>query len=78
MQVKLRQVGNSIGLTLPASELRALSAKPGDIVELEITRIVRRAREGWDVTTRWSGANDAPLLLAELPNSHFENEEWEW
>lgn len=78
MQVKLRQVGNSIGLTIPSSELQSLNAKAGDIVELEIKRVVRHVRAGWDDPTRWHGANDEPLLLDGTDESSFDNEEWQW
>ena len=48
MRARLRQVGNSIGLIVPASELRAISAGAGDIVELEIRQVERAARLGWN------------------------------
>jgi antitoxin component of MazEF toxin-antitoxin module len=48
MQVKLRQVGNSIGLTIPTNELKLMNAQLGDIVEIEIKRVIRNARADWD------------------------------
>lgn len=78
MRVKLRQVGNSVGLTIPASELRALEAEVGDEVELEITRVIPRPRSGWDDPRRWSGAGEAPLLLDEQPATRFDEAEWQW
>ena len=78
MRVKLRQVGNSVGLTIPASELRALEAEVGDEVELKITRVIHRPRSGWDDPGRWQGAGEAPLLLDEQPATGFDEAEWQW
>ena len=53
MQIKLRQVGNGVGLTLPASELKAISAEVGDTIELDIKRVVRHVRDGWEDAALW-------------------------
>lgn len=78
VQVKLRQVGNSVGLTIPSSELQSMNAKAGDIVELEIKRVVRHVRAGWDDAALWDGADDEPLLLDGSTKSSFDSDEWEW
>ena len=78
MRAKLRQVGNSIGLTIPASELRAINAEAGDTVEIEIKEVIKSPRETWDDPAKWQGAGDeAPLLAEELEND-FERVDWEW
>ena len=73
MQAKLRPVGNSVGLTIPSSELQAVNAKAGDIVELEIKHVVRHVRAGWDDAALWQAADGESLLL-----ETFYDEEWEW
>ena len=78
MQVKLRQVGNSVGLTIPASELRSINAQAGDVIELEIKRVIHHVREGWNDASLWQGAGDESLLLDGAHESIFDNEEWEW
>ena len=78
MRVRLRQVGNSIGLIVPAHELRAISARAGDIVDLEIRDVVREARSGWNDPSRWKDAAEEPLLLAGASENTFDDGEWEW
>lgn len=78
MRARLRQVGNSIGLIVPAHELRAISATAGDTVDFEIRNVVRGARSGWNDPSRWVGATDEPLLLAGAPENVFDDGEWEW
>ncbi len=78
MRARLRQVGNSIGLIVPAHELRAISARAGDIVDLEIRGVVRGARSGWNDPSRWEGAAEEPLLLAGASENVFDDGEWEW
>ena len=78
MQAKLRQVGNSVGLTIPASELKGLSAKAGDIIELEIKSVVHHVRDGWNDAALWQGANDEPLYLESVPESSFDDDGWKW
>ena len=78
MQVKLRPVGNSVGLTIPSSELQAVNAKAGDIVELEIKHVVRHVRAGWDDAALWQAADGESLLLEGADESSFNDEEWEW
>lgn len=77
MQVKLRQVGNSVGVTIPSSELKRMDAVIGDTVEIEIIRVMRNTRADWDNPDRWIGADQEPLLLDELPSPEFDKE-WQW
>ena len=78
MRARLRQVGNSIGLIVPAHELRTISARAGDVVDLEIRSVVRGARSGWNDPSRWAGAAEEPLLLAGASETVFDDGEWEW
>ena len=78
MQAKLRQIGNSIGMTIPASELKALCARPGDTVELQITKVIRNARVGWENPSLWKNVNEEPLHLESLSENNFDKKEWAW
>lgn len=77
MQALLRPIGNSVGVILSASVLKALSAEPGDTVELEIKRIIPALRQGWENPALWQGASDEPLHLSDSANA-FDQEEWQW
>ena len=76
VQIKLRPVGNSVGLTIPASELRSIGAKVGDVIEVDIKCVVRGLRAGWDNPALWQGAEEEPMLLAGVPESLFDDDEW--
>jgi len=78
MRAKLRQVGNSVGLTIPASELQALDAQVGDEVELEIKQIFHYARAEWNDPEKWQGVKEEPMLLDEDQKNTFDDEDWEW
>ena len=78
MRVKLRRVGNSVGVTIPASELKAIAAKAGDMVELEIKQVIQPARNSWDDPAQWRGADKEPQLLEGVPEAEFDEEEWQW
>lgn len=78
MQAKLRQIGNSIGMTIPANELKALCARPGDTVELHITKVIRHARTDWENPNRWKEVNKEPIHLENIPDNHFDKEGWIW
>ena len=78
MRVKLRQVGNSVGLTIPASELKAIEAQVGDMVELDIKQVIRPSRESWVDPGQWQGADKEPLLLDDVPEADFDEQEWQW
>ncbi len=77
MQAKLRPVGNSVGLTIPASELKTISAKAGDVIELEIKRVVRHVRADWNNAALWQGADEEPMLLKNVPEPSLDEHEWE-
>ncbi len=77
MRVKLRQVGNSIGLTIPASELKTLDAEAGDIVEIEIKQVIKTPRSEWEDPARWPGADEEPPL-EDTTESDFDRQEWQW
>ncbi len=78
LQAKLIKVGNSTGLTVPASALRAINATSGDIVEFEITRIVEGVRTDWNDASKWQGVDKAPMLLDGTQSNDFDDEEWSW
>ncbi len=78
MRVKLRQVGNSVGVTIPTNELKAIAAVVGDMVELEIKHVIRPARNAWDDPGQWQGADKEPRLLEDVPEAEFDEEEWQW
>jgi antitoxin component of MazEF toxin-antitoxin module len=78
MKAKLRRVGNSIGLTIPASELRAMDARDGDIVEVELKKVTRSVRVGWTDPERWQGADSETMLLDVAPVNDFDDKDWQW
>lgn len=78
MRAKLRRVGNSIGLTIPASELRAIEAQNGDIVEFELKRVVRSLRAGWNDPGTWPGAPNETMLINVVPANDFDDKDWLW
>jgi antitoxin component of MazEF toxin-antitoxin module len=77
MQVKLRQVGNSIGLTIPTSELKLMNAHVGDLIEIEIKRVIRHARADWNNPELWAGADVEPMLLETAAAPAFDKD-WQW
>ena len=78
LQAKLIKVGNSTGLTIPASVLKAVDATSGDVVEFEIKRVLKGVRAGWGDPVMWRGADESPILLDDAPVNDFDNEDWEW
>jgi antitoxin component of MazEF toxin-antitoxin module len=78
MQVKLRQVGNSLGITLPASALKAFDVGVGDIIEIKITKVVSKPRDGWDIQDTWQGAELEQLHLDKTHDVNFDQDEWQW
>lgn len=75
MEAKLRQVGNSLGFTLPASQLKELNARSGDVIELEIKRVVRHVRAGWSNADSWAGAAEESAVIE---HTDFDREDWQW
>lgn len=78
MKAKLRRVGNIIGLTIPASELRAMDAGDGDIVEVELKKVIRSVRGGWSNPEQWHGAESDNLLLDVEPVNDYDDKDWQW
>ena len=76
MKLKLRKVGNSLGITIPASQLKALGASSGDLLELELIRVIPATRSGWDKPEAWTGSDIEPLYLD--VDNEFDELEWEW
>ena len=76
MKSKLRKIGNSLGVTLPSGELKALGASTGDMLELEIVRVIPAARQRWDNAEAWRGG-DASEVMLDVDNE-FDEAEWEW
>lgn len=78
MKAKLRRVGNSIGLTIPTSELRAIDAGNGDIVDVELKKVIPFVREGWTDPEQWQGAESDTMLLDVEPVNSFDENDWQW
>ena len=78
MKAKLRRVGNRIGLTIPASELRALNAGYGDIVEVELKKVISSVRAGWADPMQWLGAESNSMLLDVEAANDFDDKDWQW
>ena len=79
MEATLRQVGNSTGITFPAQVLRDLSARLGDIIEIQITQVKPQIRADWNHPTTWQGAQiPSTQLLADVPAPDFDTQDWTW
>jgi antitoxin component of MazEF toxin-antitoxin module len=79
MQVKLRQIGHSIGMTIPAHELKAIGAHLGDTLEVDIMSVVKQPRSDWDNDRLWKAALQAPIHLDDsLAQNDFDKTEWQW
>ena len=76
MKTKLRKIGNSLGITIPSGELRELGASTGDMLEVEILRVLPTTRSGWDNSEAWSNSRENELLI-DIDNE-FDETEWEW
>lgn len=77
MQIRLRELGNSLGAIFPSSALKQLNAHSGDTLEIEVKRVIRPSRAGWDNPETWHGSAHEELFLEEIHNNRFD-EEWEW
>jgi len=78
MHVKLRQVGNSLGVTLPASALKAFDIEAGDTIEIKIIKVVTQPRDGWQAKEAWQDAELEPLYLDDMQPTSFDQDEWQW
>ncbi|WP_119328146.1 AbrB/MazE/SpoVT family DNA-binding domain-containing protein [Cysteiniphilum halobium] len=78
MQTTLRAIGNSVGITIPASELKSLSAQIGDTIEINITKVIKAPRSSWDDANLWQNSDLEPLHLNDLTDNDFDGKEWQW
>ena len=76
MKTKLRKIGNSLGITIPSGELRELGASTGDMLEVEILRVLPTTRSGWDNAEAWRNSSEKEFLI-DIDNE-FDETEWEW
>lgn len=83
MKVSLVPIGNSKGVRIPASVIKACGF--GDELEMRVEGGVvvlapaRSIREGWDEAFRRMAAagDDGPLVPDDLKN-RFDEEDWTW
>lgn len=83
MIVKVRKIGNSVGVLLSKSLLEQCSIK--DEVSLEIIDnfivikpVPKAPREGWEEQFLKAGSiNENEILMDDLSNS-FDKDEWTW
>jgi antitoxin MazE len=83
MKTDLVRIGNSRGIRIPKPIIE--QCRLGDRIELRVEddRLVisadRAPRQGWEEAFRAAGSADSDeLLLASLPPSKFDREEWKW
>ncbi len=81
MRASIIRIGNSRGLRLPKTVIEQCGFE--DEVEIEvrdnevIIRPVKRPRQNWEEAFK-TMAEKGDDQLIEFPNSHWNNEEWEW
>ena len=83
MKVKLVPIGNSKGIRIPRSIIKACGF--GDQIEMRVREGLvvlapaRTAREGWDrAFESMAAAGDDALLVPESLAHEWDQEEWEW
>ena len=84
MTTRIVKIGNSQGIRIPKPLLAQF--RLGQQVELEalqnqiVIRLARRVRAGWEVQFKeMAGHGDDRLLDGEmLPQTTWDEEEWEW
>jgi len=76
VKTKLRKIGNSLGITIPSGELKALGATSGDLLEVELVRVIPAVRSDWDDPKVWQLDSEEQLLI-DVENE-FDETEWEW
>ncbi len=83
MKVNLVSIGNSKGVRIPRSIIKACGF--GDQVEMRVSegKVVltpaRNLREGWNrAFERMAAAGDDALLVPESLAHEWDQEEWEW
>lgn len=81
---KLVKWGNSLGIRIPAQDLKVINAYPGE--EFTITAInggltltpVKQSEQAWlNAFNAAADANDDAMLLKDAPND-FDKDEWTW
>ena len=83
MIIKVRKIGNSVGILLPKVIMEQCAIK--DEVSLEVKEnsiiiqpVKKKPRQGWEEAFLKAGSlNDKELLMGEFSNS-FDKEEWTW
>jgi antitoxin MazE len=83
MKVNLVPIGNSKGIRIPSSVIKACGF--GEQIELRVERGVvvlapaRRTREGWDAAfAKMAAAEDDVLLIPDTLETDWDREEWQW
>jgi len=82
MIVKLRKIGNSVGVLLSKSIINQCDIK--DEVDLEVNgdsiilRPVKTPRDGWEQSFLNAGAEESTAIMPEIVDHSFDNEEWTW
>jgi antitoxin MazE len=83
MKVNLVSIGNSKGIRIPRSIIKACGF--GDQVEMRVSEGVvvlapaRTARQGWEEAfAKMAAAGDDPLIVPEHLEHEWDAEEWEW
>ena len=84
--VVLKKWGNSLGLCLPATEMKAIKAYPGEKFELSINkknssftlRAVNNPQAEWlEAFNKIADTKEDPWLL-EGQENEFDRDEWVW
>lgn len=83
MIVKVRKIGNSVGILLSKSLVEQCSIKEEVQLEVKddsivIKPLLKMPRKGWEEQFLQAGSlNDNELLIGEIVNS-FDKDEWAW
>ena len=83
MIVKVRRIGNSVGVLLSKAMIEECSIKDEVSIEVKENKIIiqpvkNQVREGWaDAFINAGSLTDKELLMDDITNS-FDDEEWTW
>ena len=83
MIIKVRKIGNSVGILLPKAIMDQCAIKDEVSLEVKENSIIiqstkKKSRQGWEEAFLKAGSlNDQELLMGEFSNS-FDKEEWTW
>lgn len=83
--IALTKWGNSVGIRIPAHELKAAGAYVGEKFQISVNseggfvlKPIRNPQAGWmDAFNAAADAQDDHLLIEELPTD-FDKDEWSW